>query len=541
MTAAAPTGPRERCSTACPADEDFVLGAALRKQAGLQPDKVFIRFDDGTAWTYAQALEEGLVCAGGLRALGVRQGELVAVWLPNGPAMVRAWFGLALLGAVLVPFNTGWRGAVLAHAFRNAEPRLAVVHADLAGLVAEAAPASLRDVVVIGAAAGDNLQWRGEDAMRGEPVPPGELPRVRPWDLHCIVYTSGTTGNSKGVLTSNMHLATMATAGRDMVTGDDHRLVTLPLFHAGGLLNVLGMLLKGGSLSLVASFKTATFWQTVRETRATTLTLLGAMTGFLMKAPVEPGERDHSLRSVSLVPYPADGEAFAKRFGVAVYTSYNSSETSNPLVSARDPKAAGVCGKPRPGVQARLVDDHDFDVPEGSVGELVLRTDSPWAMSHGYHRDPEATAATWRNGWFHTGELFRRDAQGDYFFIDRKKDALRRRGENVSSAEVEREILAHPAVLEAAVVGVPSEFGEDDVMAVVALRPGSSLQPQDLIAFVAPRMAHFMVPRYVRVVDALPRTETHKVQKYPLRKEGVTPDTWDRERAGIRVRPEPVG
>ncbi|MBI5277642.1 MAG: AMP-binding protein [Burkholderiales bacterium] len=529
---------------ACPPDEECVLGAALRMQAARQPGKVFIRFDDGSAWTYAQALQEGLVCAGGLRALGVRQGELVAVWLPNGPEMVRCWFGLALLGAVLVPLNTAWRGAVLAHALRNAEPRLAIVHADLAALLPEAAPAGLQQAVVVGGAIpppAASFQWHGAQSLLGEPLAPEELPRVRPWDLHCIVYTSGTTGNSKGVLTSHLHLATMATAGRDMVTGEDHRLVTLPLFHAGGLLNVLGMLLKGGSLSLVSMFKTATFWQTVRETGATTLTLLGAMSGFLMKAPVQPGERDHSLRSISLVPYPADGEAFAKRFGVAVYTSYNSSETSNPLVSGGQPKATGVCGRPRAGVQARLVDDHDFDVPEGSVGELVLRTELPWAMSHGYHRDPEATAATWRNGWFHTGELFRRDADGDYFFVDRKKDALRRRGENVSSAEVERELLAHPAVLEAAVVGVPSEFGEDDVLAVIALRPASSLDPQELIAFLAPRMAHFMVPRYVRIVDALPRTETHKVQKYQLRQQGITPGTWDRERAGIKLRQERVG
>lgn len=529
---------------ACPADEECVLGAALRMQAARRPDKVFIRFDDGSAWTYAQALQEGLLCAGGLRALGVRQHELVAVWLPNGPEMVRCWFGLALLGAVLVPLNTAWRGSVLAHALGNAEPRLAIVHTDLAALLPEAAPAGLQQAVVVGGPApqaAGAFKWRGEEALRGEPLPPEDLPRVRPWDLQCIVYTSGTTGNSKGVLTTHLHLATTAVAGRDMVSGEDHRLVTLPLFHAGGLLNVLGMLLKGGSLSLVSMFKTATFWQTVRETGATTLTLLGAMTGFLMKAPVQPGDRDHSLRSVSLVPYPADGEAFGERFGVAVYTSYNSSETSNPLVSGRGPKAAGVCGKPRPGVHARLVDDHDFDVPEGSVGELVLRTDLPWAMSHGYHRNPEATAATWRNGWFHTGELFRRDEQGDYFFVDRKKDALRRRGENISSAEVEREILAHPAVLEAAVVGVPSEFGEDDVLAAIALSPGCSLDPQELLVFLAPRMAHFMVPRYVRIVDALPRTETHKVQKYQLRKEGITPGTWDRECAGIQLRQERVG
>jgi crotonobetaine/carnitine-CoA ligase len=162
-------------------------------------------------------------------------------------------------------------------------------------------------------------------------------------------------------------------------------------------------------------------------------------------------------------------------------------------------------------------------------------------MSHGYHKDADATAAAWRNGWFHTGELFRRDADGDYHFVDRKKDAIRRRGENISSAEVEAELLAHPCVLEAAAVGVPSEFGEDDLLAVVALRPGASLDPADLIAFLEPRMAHFMIPRYVRVVDALPRTPTHKTQKYLLRADGLAPGTWDREAHSIHIRQQRLG
>jgi carnitine-CoA ligase len=524
-----------------PADDDCVLGAALQRRAREIPDKMFIRFESGATWTYAQTLDTSLAAAGALHSLGVKPGDAVMVWLPNGMEMVRCWFALSLLGAIFVPINTAYRGRILEHVVDNAAARLAIVHAELLPRLAEIASGSLEQIVVVGNAGdsevrvGSCVVHRDTQTLAGPPIDVTDLPQLRPWDLHAIVYTSGTTGASKGVLTSYLHLASMALGGREMITADDHRLVALPLFHSGGLQAVLGTLLKGGSLSLLDAFATNTFWRTVRDTGATSVTLLGAMIGFLMKAPVEPGEREHKLRSAFLVPYPADGPAFSARFGVATYTNYNSTETSNPLVSECNPVKAGLCGRPRPGVQARIVDEHDFDVPEGVVGELLLRTDLPRAMSHGYHRDPEATAAAWRNGWFHTGELFRRDADGDFFFVDRKKDSIRRRGENISSTEVEREILAHPAVQEAAVLGVPSEFGEDDVLAVVACRSGAVLDPADLLAFLQPRVAHFMIPRYVRVVAALPRTSTHKVQKYLLRSEGLPVGTWDRERAGIRI------
>jgi crotonobetaine/carnitine-CoA ligase len=186
-------------------------------------------------------------------------------------------------------------------------------------------------------------------------------------------------------------------------------------------------------------------------------------------------------------------------------------------------------------VSLRLVDAHDIEVPRGAVGELVVRTDAPWALNSGYFRNAEATAAAWRNGWFHTGDAFRVDDEGTYFFVDRMKDAIRRRGENISSFEVEAEVVAHPAVAEAAVVPVPSELSEDEVLCVVALAPGARLEPQALIEFLRPRLAHFMLPRYVRVVASLPKTPTQKVQKHVLRSAGITPDTWDREAAGIRV------
>jgi crotonobetaine/carnitine-CoA ligase len=260
------------------------------------------------------------------------------------------------------------------------------------------------------------------------------------------------------------------------------------------------------------------------------------MIPFLLKEPPSPRDRDHPLRHVVMVPLSDDAQAFAERFGVDVYTTFNMTETSCPIVSERNPRVRGTCGRPRAGVEARIVDENDCEVAPGEVGELILRTDVPWAMNHGYHKNPQATAQAWRNGWFHTGDAFRYDSDGNFFFVDRLKDAIRRRGENISSFEVEAELMAHPAVREAAAVAVPSEHSEDEVLAVVAPVAGQSVDPAELLGFLLPRMPHFMVPRYVRVLPELPKTPTQKVQKNLLRADGVTPDTWDREAAGIRVR-----
>ena len=237
-----------------------------------------------------------------------------------------------------------------------------------------------------------------------------------------------------------------------------------------------------------------------------------------------------------MVPLAGDIAAFSKRFGCEVYTIFNMTEISTPIISEPNPLVRGTCGRKRDGVDVRLVDDNDCEVPDGTVGEMIVRTDRPWGMNSGYHKNPKATAEAWRNGWFHTGDSFRRDAQGYYYFVDRKKDAIRRRGENISSFEVEADVQAFPAVREVAAIGVPNEMSEEDVLVVVAPMQGASLDPAELIAFLRERMAHFMVPRYVRVVAELPKTPSNKVMKAELRREGVTADTWDRERAGIAVR-----
>jgi crotonobetaine/carnitine-CoA ligase len=244
------------------------------------------------------------------------------------------------------------------------------------------------------------------------------------------------------------------------------------------------------------------------------------------------------LRQAIMVPLAEDAADFTARFGVDIYTVFNMTEISCPILSEKNPDVPKTCGRVRGGFEARVVDEYDMEVPHGTVGERIVRADEPWTMNHGYNGNPEATARAWRNGWFHTGDAFRRDDAGNFFFVDRIKDAIRRRGENISSFEVEAEIVSHPMVRETAVVGVPSEFGEDEVMAIVAAVPGADLDPLEIISFLSPRLPHFMVPRYIRFMTELPKTPTQKIEKHVLRSEGITKDTWDREQAGIRLKRE---
>lgn len=301
-----------------------------------------------------------------------------------------------------------------------------------------------------------------------------------------------------------------------------------PIFHCGSTLYVYAMLARGLSIGMMAEFKTDQFWPAVRETGSSYALLLGVMASFLLKAPEDAGDRDHPLTHVFIVPFGEDGPAFAARFGVDVYTIYNMTEISSPMHAGPGITEKGLAGVLRPWMEARVVDENDIEVPRGETGELVLRSSRPWALMKGYLNRPEATAEAMRNGWFHTGDSFRQDDQGRFFFVDRAKDVIRRRGENISSFALEGEVLAHEDVRECAAVAVPSEHTEDDVLIVVTPVEGRAVDPAALIAWLGERVPRFMLPQYVRVMDDLPKTASGKVQKHVLRSEGVTTECWAR-------------
>lgn len=523
-----------------PAIDQCVLRPLLEKWASQQPDAVFVLFEDGTKWTWRQTLEVTRRTATGLQTLGVAQGDNVLSWLPNGPDALRVWLALNYLGAVYVPVNTAYRAKILEHVISNSGAQLLIAHPTLVERLKGIATSVLRDLVVTTNApiltTHDQLRLHSGSALDGDPAALRDNPApILPWHTQSIIYTSGTTGPSKGVESSYLHLYSASSDPFPYLDKSDRYLVALPLFHVGGTVAVYAMLLRGASIAIVDSFQLGNFWDTVSRTQSTYTVLLGSMATLLAKQPPSVRDREHGLRHALMVPLSEDTTAFRARFGCDIYTVFNMTEISSPLMSERNPGQIGSCGRPRSGVEVRVVDENDCEVARGNVGELIVRSDRPWAMTHGYRSDPAATARAWRNGWFHTGDAFRTDEAGNYYFIDRIKDAIRRRGENISSFEVETEVCSYPTVQEAAAVAVPSPLGEDEVLIAVVPVPGEVIDPTALLHHLIHRMPHFMVPRYVRFLPSLPKTPTQKVLKQQIRAEGVTSDTWDREAAGIKV------
>jgi len=519
-----------------PRREDCVIHELIERHGRDVPDQPFALFADGPSWTYGQMRDQVRACAQALQTLGVKQGDFVLCWMANSAESLRVMLALNHLGAVYVPINTGYRGGLLEHVIANSGARLMVADVALVERLRDVPRAALCDLVVVGGAAPaiDGLCTHGETALDGDAAQlmPPERP-IQPWDTLSVIYTSGTTGPSKGVLSSCLHVWSTFVPNGSM-RPQDRTLVTLPMFHMGGAGPIWVSLMRRGSFALAEAFSTRDFWPMVRRFEVTHTILLGAMTPFLLKVPASADDRTHPLQRVTMVPLSDQHRSFSERFGVDVFTSFNMTEISSPLFAGPDPAARGTCGRARKGVELRIVDEHDCELPVGDVGELVVRTEMPYGLNHGYHDNAEATAKAWRNGWFHTGDAFRRDEDGFYFFVDRIKDAIRRRGENVSSFEVEKEIVAQPTVRDAAVVAVASEFGEDEILAVISPTPGLRIDLRELVDALQHRLAHFMVPRYFRVLDELPRTPTNKVQKARLADFAVNPsnsfDLRDRKR-----------
>jgi crotonobetaine/carnitine-CoA ligase len=372
-------------------------------------------------------------------------------------------------------------------------------------------------------------------------VPAKDLEPAAYHDIACMIYTSGTTGPSKGVLMPWGELHQFVTALPDnIITSDGAHYLCLPVFHVSGKSGIYICAHHDARMVVRETFSLTEFWSDVRAFGVTSTGLIGVMASFLMAMPEQPDDADNPLVNVSMGPLVAEVEEFKRRFDVQVSTGYGMTEIGVPLASDGWNLANGTsCGRLRtgyPGYEVRVVDDWDRPLGPDQVGELIVRTAEPWTMNAGYHNMPAETAAAWRNGWFHTGDAFTYDRDGNYYFVDRIKDAIRRRGENISSFEVEAYVTRHPAVAECAAVAVPSEHSEDEVKVVVVPAADQSVDPRQLIEFLIPTMPRFMIPRYVEVVDALPKTPTMRVRKVELRESGgAGTGVWDREAAGVEL------
>jgi crotonobetaine/carnitine-CoA ligase len=531
--------------SADPPDRELTLAAVLKARVARAGTADFLLADAG-ARTLPDLDRRSDALARGLLDIGLKPGDTLLTMLPNCAEFIELWWAAAKLGVVEVPVNTAYVSAVLAHVINDSGAGTIVMSAQFLDRVADLADRlrALERIVLLDPTASPAIlvpRWTLTPLADLYRDGAGALPpRPSERDLMAVMYTSGTTGPSKGVMVTHAHAYHYALACVDLLRlgPDDVYIGQLPLFHiAGQWAVVYASLIAGCRVALVPRFDADRFWQQCARHRVTAAFLLGAMANALYRRPPSPDDSSTPLAKALIVPQLPEKEEFARRFACAVTTTYGSTEANVPVKAYFDLPNARVCGRARDELyELRIVDEHDDEVPAGVAGELTVRAKRPWILMAGYWNHPEWTVAAWRNLWLHTGDAMMHDGAGNYYFVDRLKDAIRRKGENISSMEVENEINAHPAVLECAVVPAKAADAEDEVFAVVVPRPGARLDPGDLVRFLAPRLPHFMVPRYVEIAASLPKTPTGKIQKYSLRERGVTAATWDRVAAGLRLR-----
>ena len=507
------------------ATHGFVLGELLRDAAETQGDRVLLQFDDEKR-SFIETHLAANRAANGLAALGMDRSAKLAIMTGNSLAFIEAWLGAARAGAVYVPINTDYKGDILAYQLAKADASHIVIepqYLERLDAVASRLP-QLRHVILTREAAAAPRRLRGTieittlaEVLRAPDRDPGVS--VAPSDPLAISFTSGTTGPSKGVLASHAHVITFA---RDWITAVEYApgqaiYSCMPLFHAvASWLGVVPAIINGGRIAFAPRFSASRFWDDVRRYEADVAHGIFSMVPILMKQPPRPDDREQPARRFYFAKV---NPAFEARFNCRIVEVYGATETG--VVTMTPPggeRKIDSCGTPNTATfDVMLADERDAPVAVGTVGEILVRPKRPFAMLTAYYNSPEATVEAFRNLWFHTGDNARADEDGYLYFVDRKKDAIRRRGENISSSEVEAVLNRHPAVLECAVIAAPSELGEDEVKAVVVLREGAAATPEELWAFSEEHMPRFWVPRFIELRAEMPKTPSQKIQKYLLR------------------------
>jgi len=496
----------------------------LRRAAERKGNQDFLYFG-GRALSYAALERRSNGIANALREMGIAKGDRVALLLPNCPEFLLAWFGILKRGAIAVPLNVRLRPLEHLQLLRHCGATalfLSSHHAQVAELAQSSCPSLRLFIYADAKGPGPTLE---ELVKEHEGVPPPVMPG--PDDDACIIYTSGTTGKPKGVLLSHRtYVLTGQAFPFWLGLNEGDRLYTcLPLYHINAqAYTVMGALAIGASVALSERFSVSRFWQELAAWGATQFNFIGAMLVLLAKRPPSEEERRHRVRIAYGVPAFDEGlrRELEARFGFRIVFGYGLTESTFGFIEPLDePRRPLSIGKPRQHPEgrineAKIVDEQGKELPPGHVGEIVLRNP---AVMKGYFKDPELTSEALRDGWLYTGDLGYRDEDGFFYFVDRKKDIIRRRGENISSQEVELVLAQHPKVLQCAVVPVPSELTDEEVKAYVVPLPGEELDPLELFRWCEQRLASFKVPRFIEIRESLPMTPTGRVAKHLLRQE----------------------
>jgi crotonobetaine/carnitine-CoA ligase len=512
--------------------KQFTVPEVLDRHAEQFPDRVMMSIA-GTDVTFEQMRRRSCAAANALLELGIRPGDGVALFTATRPEWVYFWLGAARVGAVAAAVNAANKGEFLLHALRLSQAKVVVTDTERRQRVDEVADRlpELSDIVVQGDSHDEALNCGAARAMVDHQGDIG--------DVGSLFFTSGTTGASKAVATTWHYLfTTAATVASAWKFAPGEVLWTaMPLFHLSAAPSVLAPMLVGGTTVLAPAFHPGTVWDDVRACGAVGLAGAGAMVSMLLNQPPDPRDAQLPLRFISAAPIDAGVyRDIEKRYGCRIVTMYGMTEAFPIAVKGVDDDGVpGTSGRPNPHFEVRIVDGDGNPLPAGRVGEISCRPRHPHVMSEGYVSQGPGFHVDRHPTWFRTGDLGVLDNDQNLTYVDRVKDSLRRRGENISSVEVETVVMRHPAVLEAAAVGVPSELGEDDILLIVTVRPGSALDYAELLDFCGARMPYFCVPRYVEIVNEIPKTIIGRVRKDILRARGVGPDAWDRESHGYIV------
>lgn len=531
--------------------ELLVAGAVLAQRRAMFPDRPALGYGDQRL-TYAALDDLVNKTANGLAVLGIGKGSHVGLMMNNRPEFVVSVYALAKLGAVCVPLNTTLFGSLLGYFVEDSKMEAVILHAEYAqALLALPAARKLVKTWIVadpGAppfAVPDAL-CVALDAVQSEGGVEPPAVKVQPSDPLIIMYTSGTTGPSKGVVSSHSHVQWVSAGNAERwleLTPDDIFYSTMPLFHAGALWYCVGAAIwAGASVVLRDRFSASMFWQDICDLGATVTMIPMTMSTVLEKQPSSERDSSNPLRIAWVSPLPPDVRRFEKRFGIRVATHFSMTEISPAAVGlpgAVYDRPTGCAGRPTEEWDVIVGDEYDRSVPSGTVGEILLRPRVPGIIFSGYHGKPQETVKAWRNLWFHTGDRGYFDEEGYLYFVDRSKDTIRRRGENISAYEIEKILIEYEGIRDIAAVPVPSLLGEDDLCVYVTVKEDSGFQEADFIRHAAEVLPYFMVPRYVARTDQLPRTPSGKVQKYVLREQArdIPDSLWDREKHGIEIRP----